>query len=129
MISTYDVVFDEIFSSALAYTSRPYSEAIAMRPSVTYIPCATSSRERTDDIITFAQFEEVDILSKTRNNSESGEKSDDDSIMPPLLSKEEMGAMDYIDESDHDPMSTKMLEDIRDIIHSHPNVNRREARY
>ena len=35
IISSYDVVFDEIFSSALAYTSQPYSEAMAMRPDVT----------------------------------------------------------------------------------------------
>ena len=44
IISSYDVVFDESFSSALAYTSRPYSEAMAMRPSVTYTPYATSSK-------------------------------------------------------------------------------------
>ena len=40
----------------LAYTSQPYSEAMAMRPDVTYTPCATSSREQTGDIITFAQL-------------------------------------------------------------------------
>ena len=40
--SSYDVVFDEIFSSALAYMSRPYSEAMAMCPDVTYTPYATS---------------------------------------------------------------------------------------
>ena len=32
IISSYDVVFDESFSSTLAYTSRPYSEAMDMRP-------------------------------------------------------------------------------------------------
>ena len=32
IISSYDVVFDESFSSVLAYMSRPYSEAMAMRP-------------------------------------------------------------------------------------------------
>ena len=37
--------------------------------------------------------------------------------------------MDYVDDSDHDPISTKMLEDIRDKSQSHRNVNRREARY
>ena len=41
--SSYDVVFDGSFSSALAYTSQPYSEAMAMRPAVTYTPYATSS--------------------------------------------------------------------------------------
>ena len=56
IISSYDVVFDESFSSALLYTSRPYSEAMAMHPAVTYTPYATSSREETGDVITFAQF-------------------------------------------------------------------------
>ena len=53
IISSYDVVFDESFSSALAYMSQPYSEAMAMRPAVTYTPYGTSSREQTGDIITF----------------------------------------------------------------------------
>ena len=34
-ISSYDAVFDESFSSALAYTSQPYPEAMDMRPAVT----------------------------------------------------------------------------------------------
>ena len=58
IISSYDVVFDESFSSELAYTSRPYSEAMVMRPEVMYTPYAMSSREQTVDLITFAQFEE-----------------------------------------------------------------------
>ena len=37
--------------------------------------------------------------------------------------------MDYGDESDDDPISTEMLEDIRDRSQSDPNVNRREAHY
>ena len=61
IISSYDVVFDESVSSALAYTSQPYSEAIRMRLEVTYTPCDTSSREQTGDIITFTQFEEGNI--------------------------------------------------------------------
>ena len=61
VISSYDVVFDESFSSALAYTSRPYSETMAMRPAVTYTPYATSSKEKTGDVIMFAQFEEGNI--------------------------------------------------------------------
>ena len=52
IISSYDVVFDESFSSALAYMSEPYLEAMAVHPSVMYTPCATSSREQTGDIIT-----------------------------------------------------------------------------
>ena len=44
VISSYDVRFDESFVSALSYTSRPYAEAMAMRPAVTYTPYATSSK-------------------------------------------------------------------------------------
>ena len=48
-----------------------------MRPAVKYTPCATSSREQTGGIIMFTQFEEGEILNKTRNDAESGEESDD----------------------------------------------------
>ena len=58
-----------------------------MRLEVTYTPCATSLREQTVDIITFSKFEEGNILTKTRNNAESGDKSDDDSMMPSLPRK------------------------------------------
>ena len=78
------------------------------------------------DIITFAQVEEGDILTKTRNDAESGEKYDNKSIM---MSKKDMDAINSDDESDHDFISTKMLEDICDGSQTHPNVNRREARY
>ena len=61
IISSYDVVFDEIFYSALAYTSQPYSEVMAMRTAVTYPPCDTSLREQTGNILTIAQFEEGNI--------------------------------------------------------------------
>ena len=72
IVSSHNVVFDENLSSALAYTSQPYAEAMAMRPSVSYIPYATSSKEKTENIITFAQFEEGGLISKTCNNTESG---------------------------------------------------------
>ena len=78
IISLYDVVFYESFSSALAYASKSYSEAMEMHPDVTYTTCATSSREQTGDIITFTQFEEGNLVSETRNYAESGEESDDD---------------------------------------------------
>ena len=69
-------MFDESFSSALSYTPRPYSEAMVMRPAVTYTPYATSLKEQTGDVIMFTQFEEENILTKTRNDAESGDKSD-----------------------------------------------------
>ena len=75
IIYSYDVIFDVIFSGALAYTLQPYSEAMAMRPSVTYTPCDTYSREQTGDIITLTQFEEGSLLSETCNNTESSDES------------------------------------------------------
>ena len=36
VISSYEVVVDESFSSAFSYTSRPYAEAVVIRPAVTY---------------------------------------------------------------------------------------------
>ena len=79
IISSYDVVFDEILSSKLAYTS----DAIAMHPAVTYTLRATSPRKKTGGIITFAQFEEVNISTKTCNNAESSDEYNDNSIMTP----------------------------------------------
>ena len=81
VIYSYGVVFDESFPSALSYTSRPYSEAMAMCPAVTYTPYATSSEEQTGDVITFAQFEEGNILTETCNDAESGDESDNESLM------------------------------------------------
>ena len=86
-------------------------------------------RGKTGNTITFAQFEEGNIITKTCNNGESGDKYNDDSIIPPLLSKEDMDAMDSVNESDHDRISTEVLEDICDGSQSHPNVNKREAYY
>ena len=81
VILSYDVKFDESSVSALSYTSQPYSEAMAIRLAVTYTPYATSYKEQTGDIITLAQFEEGNLLSETRNDTESGDKSDGKSIM------------------------------------------------
>ena len=86
IISSYDAMFDEIFSLALAYMSQPYSEAMIIHPYVIYTPYASSLREQTSDIIKFAQFEEGNIQTKTCNNAESGDETDDDSIMKPQLS-------------------------------------------
>ena len=74
VILSYDVRFDESFVSALSYSSRPYAEAMAMCPAVTYTLYATSSKEQAGDVITFAQFEEGGLLSETRNDTESGDE-------------------------------------------------------
>ena len=113
----------------LAYTSHSYSEEMVMPLALTYIPCATSLMGQIGNIITFTQFEEGNLSSETRNDAESGDKSDDNSIMPPLLSEEEMDSMYSGNESDHDLISKEMLEDIRDRSQSHPNVNKIESRY
>ena len=126
IISSYDVVFDENISSVLAYTPQPYSEAMIMRPAVTYTPYGTSLREQTSNIITFTQFEEGNILTETRNDAESGDESDSKSIM---MSKQDMENLDSNEQSNHDIISTEMLEDIHDGSQTHPNVNIREARY
>ena len=60
---------------------------------------------------------------------EIGNKYDDNSIMPPLISEEEIDVMDSCDESDDERMSTNMLEYIRDGSKSHPSINMKEARY
>ena len=97
-----------------------------MRLAATYTPCDTSSKEQTGDIIKFTQIEEGNILTKTCDDSESGEKYDNKSI---LMREQDMDAMNSGYESDHNLISTEMLEDIRDGSQTHPNVNRREERY
>ena len=67
-----------------------------------------------------------EILTETRNDAESGNESDNEYI---ILSKQDMENLDYNEKSDHDFISTEMLEDICDGSQTHPNVNRREACY
>ena len=64
---------------------------------------------KTGNIITFAQFEERNLLSETCDNSENGDESDYNSIIPTLISKEEMDVMDSGDENEYETMSTGML--------------------
>ena len=49
---------------------------MAIRPTVTYTPHATYSKEQTGDVITFTYFEEGNIWTENRNDEESGDKSD-----------------------------------------------------
>ena len=66
IVPSYYVLSDESFSSALAYTSLPYPEAMAMCPEVTYTLYETYSKEQTGDIITFTHFEERNILTENK---------------------------------------------------------------
>ena len=45
------------------------------------------------------------------------------------MSEQDMENIDSNEYSNHDIISTEMLEEIRDRIQTHPNVNKREARY
>ena len=46
-----------------------------------------------------------------------------------MMSEKDMDAINFGDDSDHDIISTEMLHDICDGSQTHPNVNKREARY
>ena len=46
-----------------------------------------------------------------------------------MMSKKDMENLDSNEESDHNLISKEMIEDIRDGIQTHPNVNKREERY
>ena len=116
LISLYDVVFDGKKSSALSYTSRPYLEVMSICLAVTYTPNATSSKEQTGNVITFAQFEEGNILTETCNDAESGEESNSKSLM---MNKQDMDNLDSNEQSDHDLISTDILEYIRDGSQTH----------
>ena len=45
------------------------------------------------------------------------------------MDEQDMENLDSNEQSDHDLISMEMLEDIRDGSQTHPNVNKREARY
>ena len=56
----------------LAYMSQPYAEEMDTFLSMSYTPYNTSLREQTGNIFTFAQFEEGNLLSKSRDDTKSG---------------------------------------------------------
>ena len=93
-----------------------------MRLAVIYTIYATSSKEQTGDVIMFAQFEEGNIWTKTSNDAESGDESNNKSI---IMSEQDMDAINSGDESDHDLISTEMLEDICDGSQNYQKINRR----
>ena len=103
-----------IVSPVRWFTSQPHAEAMAIRPAVSYIPYAKSSREKTGNIIMFTQFEEGNLLSETSNNTEIGKEYEDNSTLAPLISEVATDSMSSGDESDAEPMSKDILEDICD---------------
>ena len=79
ILSSYYVVFEESFSSTLAYISRRYSEVMDMHPYMSYIPCDKYWKEHTGNIIKFAQLEEGGLLSETREDAKNDDKISDKS--------------------------------------------------
>ena len=59
-----------------------------MQPDVSYIPYAISYKVKNGNIITCTQFEEGNLLSDHRNDTESGNKYVDGSNLAPLISEE-----------------------------------------
>ena len=116
IFSPHGVVFGKTFSSALAYTSRPFSEALKKQPEVLYIPFAISSHEQTGGIITFAQFEERDLVVNERNVSEN--ESISDSI--------DESSTD--NDSDDGYISMNFLKDIQYGNYVHQYINTRDTR-
>ena len=96
-----------------------------MRPTVTYTPYTTSSKDQTGNVITFAQFEEGNLITKTRNDKEIDDKSDSESIM---MSEQDMENLDEKEKSDDNLISTETLHAIRDRNKTHPGIDKREAR-
>ena len=94
---------------------------------VTYTAYDTSSKEETGGIFMFAHFDESTLLSETRDDAESSDKFNNNSIMPPLISEDEMNSMDSGNESEDEHVSKDMLEEIIDGSQSHPRINVREA--
>ena len=95
-----------------------------MRPAVTYTLYATSSKEQTGNVITFVQFEEGNLLTETRNDTESGDESDSKSLM---MDKQDVENIDSNEKFNDDLISTETLHDIRDGNQTHPNIDKREA--
>ena len=76
-------------------------------------------------MITFAHFEERNLLTETRNDTESGDESDSESIM---MSEKDMENLDEKERFDDGLISTETLHDIRDGNQTHMNIDKREAR-
>ena len=76
------------------------------------IPYASFQKEKTGDIINLEQFEEGYLLSEYHNGTERDDKPDNDST--PLISEAKMDEFSSSYKFDSEPMSTDMLEYIRD---------------
>ena len=116
IVFSHDIVFGESFSNALAYISRKYSVAFALRPEVLYIPYDTSSHEKTGNIIPFAHFVEWNLVETKRCAEEYESK---------LPSIDELSTEDEYDDGS---ISTNALEDIRYGSQIKSYINARDGR-
>ena len=105
---------------------------MVIQSAVAYIPYSPSSRGKTGDTFMTVQFKDVGLLYETWNllsephdDPETGNKSDDNSTLPPLINEDEMDVMASGDESDSETMSTEILEDTRDGSQFHTSINSR----
>ena len=87
-----------------------------MQPQCLYIPYATSSHEQTGDIITYAQFEEDDLV----KNGCNAEEYESTSYSIDELSTD--------DDPDGGYISTNSLEDIWDGSKTNLGINAKYAR-
>ena len=55
------------------------------QPEVSYIPCDTSSKEKTGNIIMFAQFEDGNLPLESCIGTEIGDTYDNNETVPPLI--------------------------------------------
>ena len=117
IVSSHDVVFDETFISALAYTSCQYSEALETWPAVSYIAHTTSPHEKTGKIVTFSHSEEWSLARKKHNGE----------VYELILDSIYESSTD--NESDDEYISTNALEYIQDEKYVHPDINTRDARF
>ena len=87
-----------------------------MRPEVWYIPYATSSHEKTGDMINVLQFEEGDLVENKRN-------AEEDEYITASIDE-----LSTCNDSSEGSISTHALEDIQDGSQIHPDMNARYAR-
>ena len=115
IVSSHDIISDKIFSSQLSYKSHPYSESLNMQPAISYIPYDTSYHEQTGDIITFAQFEGVNLVQNEGNEEE-------DEFISASIDQ-----LYTYDDYDDGSISMNTPEDIQYGSQVHPEVNTRYA--
>ena len=84
-----------------------------------------SSKEQTSDVVMFTQFDEGNLITETRNDTESYDESDSKSLM---TSEKDMENINEKEKFDDDLISTETLHDIRDGNQTHPKIDQKEAR-